>query len=390
MRLWPSASASLQFSSCFLSKCFIRYPHVRCNSFFLSNLYLFLLFGRVLEHISLCFRPPLRRFNLQMCFYEKEIFSCGHHELGDLRQCQMGSKCDKRVITSTSSRQYKCKACRRVDITSRSDIVRFRNVSSDGKRFDYFMSSQCEDPGSHFSTSEAGLAESCDCFATQSISPSGGLQESTTRPLNIIAQRHNHLSKAPLQNLLARYYTIDAISQCTPERISHYLDLVSAEPPSRPLARSLANVFVNTPRPWLGICGMIRNLHTDVLQKVLSILSDAQICTGYVLHHTPDNPILPAEEQELASQALLQSVRARKLVLNMLQRKIQAYVATFVARSQKTTLDLPPLPHIGRHRMISMIYRRLQSEYRRALTGASLLNNPKTRGESSIRATMLC
>lgn len=154
---------------------------------------------------------------------------------------------------------------------------------------------------------------------------SGELQKHASR-----SQRRENLAKFPLRNLLSKYRVLDAVSHLKAEVINECLDLIYAEPPSRPLAENLASIYLNPPRPWLAIRGMIRKFHTDVLHGILEVLSDAIVCTDYVLLHSSSHQILTVSEQELASDILFDCIRARRLVLTLLQQKIQSLVLSLV------------------------------------------------------------
>ena len=148
-----------------------------------------------------------------------------------------------------------------------------------------------------------------------------------------------------LRNLLARYYTLDALSILTPEVINGCLDSISGEPPSRPLVDSVASVYVNIPRSWLAISRMKRDLLTDVLHKVLGILADAQEYTQSILGHTSSIPTLRFSEQELMNPILIDCIRARKLVIDMLHHRIQAHLVGRTNEKQETVLDHPASQH---------------------------------------------
>ena len=160
-----------------------------------------------------------------------------------------------------------------------------------------------------------------------------GMQKHTSRVHATPAERKRHLACFPLRNLLSKYRILDTISHIKPEVINDYLDIICAEPPNRPLAENLLSIYLSTPRPWLAIRGMISNFHTDVLHGILDILSDTIACTDFVLLHTSACPILTISEQEVASWITFECIRARRLVLSMLQQKIQAFVASLVRQS---------------------------------------------------------
>ena len=150
---------------------------------------------------------------------------------------------------------------------------------------------------------------------------------------------------SPLRNLLARYYTLDALSRLTPEVINGCLDSILGEPPSRPLVESVASVYVNIPRSWLAISRMKGDLHTDVLHKVLGILSDAQEYTHSILDYASSIPTLRDSEQDLMDPILTNCIRARKLVIDMLHLRIQAHLVGRTNEKQETVLDNPASHH---------------------------------------------
>lgn len=148
----------------------------------------------------------------------------------------------------------------------------------------------------------------------------------TPRAAATLEERKRNLAKLPLRNLLSKYRILDAISHLKPEVINGCLDLIYTEPPARPLAENLASIYINLPRPWLTVRGMISIFHADVLFGILDLLSDAIVCTDYVLLHTSSRQILTVSEQEVVSGITFECIRARRHVLSMLQQKFQAFV----------------------------------------------------------------
>ena len=130
----------------------------------------------------------------------------------------------------------------------------------------------------------------------------------------------------PLRTLLAKYYLLDAISQVKVENVNSCFDVVHAEPPIRPLAESIAWLYVKPPKPWLAIRRMIRNVYTDVLHDILDVLSDAKLYTDYVLFHTSARPTLGPLERQFACPALFDCIRVRQYMLNMLFREVQLFI----------------------------------------------------------------
>ena len=155
--------------------------------------------------------------------------------------------------------------------------------------------------------------------AGQSQSTDGLLSDTALQPLQTYGG-------TPLRTLLAKYYLLDAISQIKPENVNGCLDVVHTEPPIRPLADSVDMLYATSPKAWLTLRRMVRNLYTDVLYDILYIISDAKLYTDYVLSHTSSRPTLGPIERRFACPALFDCVRVRQHMLNMLSREIQAFI----------------------------------------------------------------
>ena len=141
-----------------------------------------------------------------------------------------------------------------------------------------------------------------------------------------VTEKATIFPRSYLRTLMIRYHTLDAISHMSPDVINSCLDLIHAEPPTRPMAESLARIYRHSPRHWLRLRQMIRNFYTDVLHAILDVLSDAVGCTDAILNPTPDEPGLTASEQQIIRKPFHDCIRARRLVLVMLQREIRAFV----------------------------------------------------------------
>jgi len=161
-----------------------------------------------------------------------------------------------------------------------------------------------------------------------------------------LEERKRILARCPLRNLLSKYRVLDAISQLKPEVINGCVDLIYAESPARPLVENLASIYINPPRPWLSIRGMISIFHADVLFGILNLLSDAIVCTDYVLLHTSSRPILTVSEQEVVSGITFECIRARRHVLSMLQEKFQVFVLRLDRQSALTAKPVAANEHL--------------------------------------------
>ena len=201
-----------------------------------------------------------------------------------------------------------------------------------------------------------------------------------------LSERQKRIAKYPLRSLLATYYLLDAVARVTPDITNSCLDILSNEPPSRPLAESLASVYINTPRIWLRIRRMIRNYFTDILVAVSDILSNALVCTDKVLLHTESNPVLTPHEQGYIHPVLFDCIRGRRLIVNELQRQIQARIK-YLTTGTQVTLIHPSYSHENSLQEYSTERRRkyvYRKHCRHAELGAGLLSIYGIRSMSTI------
>lgn len=345
-----------------------------------------------------------------MCFYDLDEFSCGHVFWAKFRIfCNTkGERCNVKSAHCIVQKFGKCRTCdgssqeatdEREDAAPAYEISRQLHLmrSKHGQSWD----PSC-DPGS-LSLCERTNSSNClparDVQAwdkPQSIPLSGpktirkiiratapdGLGISHSRPMSTEARRKDQLARFPLRNLLSKYRVLDAMSQLTPEVINNCLDLVYAEPPSRPLTESLASVYVSTPRCWLIIRRMIRNFYTDVLHVILGILSDALVCTDYVLSHTESQPILTISEQQLACKALFSCIGARRLIIKMLHCKIQAFVVSLTPQGHLKPMDQLTLVSSSAMYAQHKLARTLTDYMTIFPVSLNVLNDPLSRSES--------
>lgn len=131
----------------------------------------------------------------------------------------------------------------------------------------------------------------------------------------------------------------------TAENINSSIDLVHAVPPFRPLTESLSLIYITTPRPWIRIRKLIRNLHTDVLQRILEILSCVLECTANILSHTSMSPKISPSDLTLIDQALMNRIRARRLVTLILKNAINDFIFRFLFTDRSlSSLEIQSIP----------------------------------------------
>ena len=123
-----------------------------------------------------------------------------------------------------------------------------------------------------------------------------------------------------LRKLLQHFQLIETISYMSPETINGSVDLVRATPPFQPMAENLAFMVETTPRRWLKLRKVIRNLYTDILSLISEAIQQAVCYTDELMQAQQQDPTLP----QLITDHL-QYIIARRVVLKILQRDINAF-----------------------------------------------------------------
>lgn len=98
------------------------------------------------------------------------------------------------------------------------------------------------------------------------------------------------------------------------------IDVLRATPPLQPLSHSLDFMVKGTPRRWLRLRKLVRNLYTDILSSVSEIVREALSCIEILM--------LGVWEQSTSSELMNSHkpyILARRLVLISVQQAIYAF-----------------------------------------------------------------
>ena len=257
-----------------------------------------------------------------MCLYEMDVYACGHFELGGIQvDCGANSSNDsvcsqKEFSEDLAYKSHKCKAC---------DL--FRNLPQ-----------SAHTPGSGVFPIVQRKYFRPKSTNSDPPDPGASLMMRDERLRNGIGKTVNSHNSSDLRTLLAKYDVLDNISGSDLYTMNNGFDSICAESSQRTLFESLAFLYSSNPRPWLAIRKMVRSLKAEVLHKLLSFLSDIQMCSDGVTGDSHSSPTLVASRQGLGGRDLFQCVRARKLVIDMLHSKTQSWVIEVFAKNQRSKL----------------------------------------------------
>lgn len=98
------------------------------------------------------------------------------------------------------------------------------------------------------------------------------------------------------------------------------VSIVQSTPPFEPLAESSAFMVASTPRHWLALRKMVRNMYTDGLSLISETIQEA-------LLYTDELTLTQERYSDLPRLVLdhLEHILARRMVLQAIQREISAF-----------------------------------------------------------------